>query len=256
MTTKVTAAMLAADVEQKIEALIAAAIAAIPAPVIPPSVPAGSGFEWYGASLPDGGYLWQDGSAVSRTTYAALFAAIGTTFGVGNGTTTFNLPDARGRVAAGKDDMGGTAAGRMSVTLTGTKAATSNGNITGLSSTAGLAVGMRAFGTGIGANAVITAITSATAVTLSANSTSTGSTPIRFAVVDGATLGASGGSQIHTLSLDQIPAHEHGTFVSGGGGGSFGVGGNGVSTPTTTAGGGQAHPVMQPTLVVNKLIKY
>jgi microcystin-dependent protein len=42
-----------------------------------------------------------DGSAVSRTTYASLFAAIGTTFGAGDGATTFNLPDLRGRVAIG-----------------------------------------------------------------------------------------------------------------------------------------------------------
>ena len=44
------------------------------------------------------GWLKCDGSALSRTTYADLFAIIGTNFGVGNGTTTFNLPDARGRV--------------------------------------------------------------------------------------------------------------------------------------------------------------
>lgn len=42
------------------------------------------------------GYLKANGAAVSRTTYAALFAAIGTTFGTGNGSTTFNLPDLRG----------------------------------------------------------------------------------------------------------------------------------------------------------------
>jgi microcystin-dependent protein len=47
------------------------------------------------------GWLACDGSAVSRTTYARLFAAIGTTHGAGDGSTTFNLPDARGRVIAG-----------------------------------------------------------------------------------------------------------------------------------------------------------
>lgn len=48
------------------------------------------------------GYLAADGSAVSRTTYARLFAAVGTTYGAGNGTTTFNLPDVRGRTFVGK----------------------------------------------------------------------------------------------------------------------------------------------------------
>ena len=47
------------------------------------------------------GFLPCDGAAVSRTTYAALFAELGTTFGVGNGTTTFNVPDLRGRCPIG-----------------------------------------------------------------------------------------------------------------------------------------------------------
>ena len=50
------------------------------------------------------------GQAISRTTYAALFAAIGTTYGTGDGSTTFNVPDCRGRIKAGADNMGGTAA--------------------------------------------------------------------------------------------------------------------------------------------------
>lgn len=55
------------------------------------------------AGTPDtaGGWLICDGSAVSRTTYARLFAIIGTTFGAGDGSTTFNLPDLRGRVPVG-----------------------------------------------------------------------------------------------------------------------------------------------------------
>lgn len=52
------------------------------------------------------GYLVADGSAVSRTTYADLFTAIGTTYGVGDGSTTFNLPDHKGRVQAGEDASG------------------------------------------------------------------------------------------------------------------------------------------------------
>lgn len=53
------------------------------------------------------------GQAVSRSTYADLFAAIGVTYGAGDGSTTFNLPDLRGRVPAGLDNMGGTAANRI-----------------------------------------------------------------------------------------------------------------------------------------------
>lgn len=57
------------------------------------------------SSAPDG-WLLCDGRAVSRTTYADLFDALGTTYGVGDGSTTFNIPDLRGQVVAGLDDMG------------------------------------------------------------------------------------------------------------------------------------------------------
>ena len=75
-------------------------------------VPAGCVMPYAGATAPDG-WLLCHGQAVSRTTYADLFAAIGTAYGPGDGSTTFSLPDLRGRVAAGRDDMGGTDAGRL-----------------------------------------------------------------------------------------------------------------------------------------------
>ena len=62
-----------------------------------PATP-GTSIEGWWATVPTG-YLQENGAAVSRTTYAALFAAIGTTHGAGDGSTTFNLPDSRGRVA-------------------------------------------------------------------------------------------------------------------------------------------------------------
>lgn len=55
------------------------------------------------------------GQAISRATYSGLFGAIGTTWGVGDGTTTFNVPDLRGRALIGKDDMGGSSANRITV---------------------------------------------------------------------------------------------------------------------------------------------
>lgn len=58
--------------------------------------------DFAGDSIPDG-YLLCDGAAVSRTTYAALFAAIGTLWGVGDGSTTFNLPNMKGRFNVGFD---------------------------------------------------------------------------------------------------------------------------------------------------------
>lgn len=69
-------------------------------PSITFSLPPGVLLDYCGSAAP-AGYLLCDGTAVSRTTYAALFAAIGIGFGAGNGTTTFNLPDCRGRVTMG-----------------------------------------------------------------------------------------------------------------------------------------------------------
>ena len=75
-------------------------------------IPAGSVMPYAGSSTPSN-WLLCYGQAVSRTTYATLFSAIGTTYGTGDGSSTFNLPDLRGRVAAGKDNMGGSAASRL-----------------------------------------------------------------------------------------------------------------------------------------------
>ena len=60
----------------------------------------------FGGSTAPTGYLACDGNAVSRTTYATLFAAIGTTWGSGNGTTTFTLPDLRGAFLRGTGSHG------------------------------------------------------------------------------------------------------------------------------------------------------
>ena len=68
---------------------------------VAPIVPVGTVSLWSGAAAPTG-FLLCDDSAISRTTYAGLFALISTTYGEGNGTTTFNVPDLRDRVPLGK----------------------------------------------------------------------------------------------------------------------------------------------------------
>jgi microcystin-dependent protein len=57
----------------------------------------GVSLEWNSTSLP-AGYLWENGQAISRAGYPGLFAEIGTAFGVGDGSTTFNVPDCQGRM--------------------------------------------------------------------------------------------------------------------------------------------------------------
>lgn len=70
------------------------------------SVPTGTVLEYASSVLPTG-YLWANGQAVSRTFYANLFSAIGTTYGAGDNVTTFNVPNHIGRVASGTNPMGG-----------------------------------------------------------------------------------------------------------------------------------------------------
>jgi microcystin-dependent protein len=86
-------------------------------------LPAGSIIQWVSNTLPLN-WLLCNGSAVSRSEYPSLFAAIGTQYGVGDGTTTFNLPDLRGRVGVGRDasqtefDVLGETGGAKTHTLT------------------------------------------------------------------------------------------------------------------------------------------
>ena len=169
-------------------------------------VPTGTVNSYAGSAAPTG-WLLCYGQAVSRTTYAALFAVIGTTYGAGDTTTTFNLPDLRGRVIAGQDDMGGTSANRLTGSLTGG--------------------------------------------------------------VDGDVLGGTGGDEGNTLDTTQIPSHTH---TYGPQTGRYGANGQtysstifppssgdsdrGSYTMTSNAtGGGLAHNNVQPTIILNYIIK-
>jgi len=76
-----------------------------------PGLPAGSVI-YVAMNTAPTGFLKANGAAVSRTTYADLFAAIGTTFGAGDGSTTFNVPDIRGEFMRGWDDGRGIDSGR------------------------------------------------------------------------------------------------------------------------------------------------
>jgi microcystin-dependent protein len=81
-------------------------------------VPIGTVLDYAGSTVPTG-YLECDGSAVSRTTYPLLYAAIGTTWGAGDGSTTFNLPNLGGRACIGKGSRNvGNTGGSETHTLT------------------------------------------------------------------------------------------------------------------------------------------
>lgn len=87
------------------------------------AVPIGVVNPFAGATAPSG-WLLCFGQTISRTQYSALFAVLSTTYGAGDGSTTFALPDMRGRAVAGKDDMGGSAASRITAAVTGVSGTT------------------------------------------------------------------------------------------------------------------------------------
>jgi microcystin-dependent protein len=104
-------------------------------------IPTATIVPWSTASVPSG-FLECAGAAVSRSTYAALFAIIGTTYGAGDGSTTFNVPDLQDNVAIGKSGTKnlGSTGGANTVTPTGNI----SGNVAGSTANATLATGQLA----------------------------------------------------------------------------------------------------------------
>lgn len=181
-------------------------------------MPTGSILDYAGTNAPDGWLLCygQTLDATANPEYQALYDIIGNTYG-GSSNANFVVPDLRGRVIAGQDDMGGTSANRL---------------------------------TGV-----------------------TGS-------VNGDNLGGTGGEESHTLSAAEMPAHgmsfsihgqENGTDIAAMGvtnGSTSGstiarygnhptyTGANSIQSPGWSWGSGAAHNNVQPTIILNKIIKY
>lgn len=182
--------------------------------------PSGAIIDFAGSTIPSG-WLLCGGQSLTRSAYPDLFAALGTAYGSAS-STTFSLPDLRGRVTAGRDFTSGTTADRLTSTMT----------------------------------------------------------------PNGTSLGAVGGTQTHTLTEAQMPAHTHtvtgttnttgahthtvvealfeftrgtgvndGATVTDGNTGSAGDHSHSVTGAAATTGGGAAHPIVQPTILLNKIIK-
>jgi len=79
------------------------------------SVPIGTILPYGGTTAPNSCFALCAGQAISRTAFPALFSLFGTTYGAGDGSTTFNIMDLRGRAVFGRDNMGGSAANRITV---------------------------------------------------------------------------------------------------------------------------------------------
>ena len=177
------------------------------------SIPLGGGIDYWGSTAPNSAFAFPTGQAISRATYSSLFALIGTTYGVGDGATTFNLPNKVERVSVMK------------------------------STTPSLLTS-----TYFGGNSSV--------------------------------LGATGGAESQTLTVSQIPSHRHDNYLTDPGHAHTYLGpvyaatsfesSSGVqsasnqwtSTATTGvtitnayAGGGSAHPIVQPSIVCNYIMR-
>lgn len=232
---------------------------------------------WDGGDTVPDGYLYAFGQNVSRTTYPDLFARYGTRFGAGDGSTTFGLPNIRGRLIVCRDDLGGTAANNLQVS---TNITTTSGSVAAtVSSATGLAVGMKIVSANVAAGTTISAI-NGTSVTLSAVATGTGGpTAARFSwVTDANVVGSVGGFLSHILTLLQMPLHGHPWRRSDVAESDPQTSTNGAivlknsanevneaaytGTPSGTAGrqiggsgGDQPHPNLPPVIVLNAVIK-
>mgnify|MGYP001249956246 CR=1 FL=1 len=255
------------------------------------STPIGSVVDYAGITAPTN-WLFCYGQAISRTTYAALFAVIGTAWGAGNGTTTFNLPDCRGRAAIGKDDMGGTAANRITTAgagFDGSTIAAAGGTQTHTLTTAQIPVHNHTASsasagshshTGTAASAGNHAHTGTTVAdgnhahsgttADNGNHQHTYSAPqatIFFgggggqnipSIVTGNT--SAGGTHAHTFNTNTTGNHSHDftTSTTGAHTHSVTTTTDGAHTHTITvnnAGSGEAHLNVQPSIVFNKIIR-
>ena len=141
-------------------------------------LPAGSLMAYAASSAPTG-WLLCDGTAYSRATYATLFAVIGTTWGAGDTTTTFNVPDLRGQFVRGYDDRA-PATSQDTTLISGITTNTST-TISGINSTTYLYAGMKISGTGIPSGATISSVSTnsiviSSAATASSSTVGTGAT--------------------------------------------------------------------------------
>lgn len=237
------------------------------------NLPAGIGPVPYAGSTVPTGWLECDGSAISRTTYADLFTAISTTYGTGDGSTTFNLPDMRGRVVvgAGTGTLAETVAAASVTTADDTFTVSSNNTkwITGmavvLTTSGGLPSGLstattyyviRGSATTIKFASTLADAQAGTAIDLTTQGT--GNHTVTHTLT-ARTAGEKGGEESHAMSSTELLAHTHvivaGQILNGGGTGSD-MNSTGTNKVTNSTGGNASMNNMQPYLSTKYIISY
>ena len=215
-------------------------------------VPAGIISAFAGVTAPSG-WLMCYGQAVSRTEYAGLFTALSTTYGSGDGSTTFNIPDLRGRAIAGVDNMGGTDAGRLSTantlgTASGTETVTLASTEIPAHSHPNTLTGTTTFASD--------GHTHAGQGNLGAAIGATNGNPSAIGYVAGTAAGGPGTATYTIVGTLQggTQSFNHYTPVYGSTAANSASASVGISNVNNTGGGG-AHSNMQPTIVLNYIIK-
>ena len=193
----------------------------------PYNVPLGAGMDYWLPTAPNSSFVFPIGQAISRATYATLFAAMGTTYGTGDGSTTFNLPDKTGRVTVMQEGS----ATRLTSTYFG-------GNSTVLGAVGG------------GESQTLTASqipTINSAGSASVSGTISPSAGGNFLVTSGSVSGGTGnitGGSLFTVFTTAAIA------ISG-----VTAGLSGSSSVSSNNTGGAAHRTVQPTIVCNYIIR-
>ena len=170
------------------------------------AIPAGAVF-YHAKSTAPTGFLKANGAAVSRTTYSALFTAIGTTFGAGDGSTTFNLPDLRGEFIRGWDDARGVDASRVFGSAQG------NANLSHAHTASETTAGSHSHGGTAASNGAHTHTVSGTI-----SSSSKFPTTDTSGYINGTATTNSTGAHTHTVTTDTFAAHSHTITVAASGG--------------------------------------
>lgn len=234
-----------------------------------------SGFlSMFAGSAAPSGWLICDGSAISRTTYANLFAVIASTYGAGDGSTTFNIPDLRSRFAVGAG------AGTLGISFpaanvnTSTSVITVPSNFSLYTGTAVVLTGTGSVPTGLTASTTyyvirLSATTIqlastlanallATPVFISLTGQGSGTNTLTISTSNHA-LGEVGGEETHGLNVSEMPAHTHSVNMGPAGGPTTvpsTTTSNAVTTETSgSTGGSAAHNNLPPYTTINYIIK-